>query len=474
MLAGLSVAGLLTACIGIPGAPFHAAESKAELEGAMRAGDMDRAIDLIDANDDVLDDKVALDVAIRAGLVDAVRYFANRVDINEPLDPDGTTDLIRAVSSTPRAELDDVVAVLLEAGADPRRKDNFGRSAIDYAGFGGDLSLVRFLETGGSTFYRSDRPVRVAWVPNQDWRNIEAMSRPSGSARVLRQSPLRRVGGRPDLLLDSAWVPRTRPTDIGPYSALSFNVDGSGQVLSYYPREKRLGPSVGAALAWKYTGGRLSFAVVSLDFAAFCESASAAPGRFGVACKDYAVFGADQVGAASSEPGELARAMLAQDERRGRLASVGTTQAVFESAASICRPKQAPASERAGLPVAAASARSAGGWVVFDVRRRLAYGAAKAAVCTQREARSAAFRECAVAGGSCRSVGGCPAGQAAAVASVDGYRWAVLGCGQDLDQAKENALQVCRERAGCECQVLYGSADGDIATPAAGCSRRGG
>lgn len=461
------------------GEPFHAADRKAVLEATMREGDLEGAADLIDRHDDVLSEQVALDVAIRAGLVDAARYFAMRTDVNSALDADGNTPLIRAVQSAPRDELDDLATMLLEAGADPRRRDNFGRDAIDYAGFGGDLALARFLESGGATEYSSDRHVRIAWLPEQDWRNIELEARRRNAADppVLRRAPLARArDGTPLALFSSAWVPRTGPTDVGPFFGLSFHADGTGSLLHYYPLEKRLDPVDASSIAWSFRRNALHFAAVGPDFSAYCVSGVARPGRFGVDCTDYHTPSAGQASAAgSAADGATARARRLLDDETARrdLTAMGRTRAVLESAAdSVCRPRQAPASVRAGLPVSAANAQRAGGWVLFDARRFRAYGPDDATVCTQRQARSAAFRSCAAGQGQCRSVGGCEPGQAVALASVEGHDWAALGCAASLDEARRRAVAACREQSGCACQVLYASADGDYETPAAGCRRR--
>lgn len=475
-LAGLAMLALLASCVGVPERPFRAAESKAALEAAMRTGDMDESLDLISSNDDVLSDAVALDLAVRAGLVGPARFFSARTDVNGALDADGTTALIRAVQSAPRAALDDLAAVLLQAGADPLRRDNFGRHAIDYAGFEGDLALVRYLQTGGRTAYRSDRPVHIAWLPAQDWRNIELEGPPAGfrTSRVLRSSPLRAASaGRPETLFGSAWVPRSGPTDVGPFTGLRFHVDGTGEVMSFYPRERRMEPAESAALAWRYERDQLSFTVVSPEFAAYCQSAVGGPGRFGVSCQDYAALDPESVGETSTASDVLARALLDDEDRRQALTAVGTTQAVLESsAAGLCTPERAPASLRAGLAPSAASAVEPGGWVVFDAGRFRAFGPGGASVCTQQQSRSAAFRECGKAGGRCRSVGGCAPGQAAALASVDGHGWGSLGCGPDVETAKKAALQACRAAAACDCQVLYVSKDGGFREPAAGCRPR--
>ena len=451
----------LASCALTQSQAFYASDRVAELGRALSDKDFDEADDLIDDYDDTLSDEVALDLAIRQGNLPAFNRYFFKADVNAPLDADGTTPLIRAVEDAPLAQREAIVRGLLKRGADPKKTDNFGRNAVNYASFGGYIALAQFLESGGTTYYTSNPTGSIEWLPELDWsvvnKDAKARSRRKGSL-VLRQSPLKLSrSGRPDLLFASAWIPETDGASAqGPFAGLRFYADGTGSVMRFFPDAGRIEPREPSHVAWDIYRNSLYFVALTNEYAAYCRSTDGAAGRFGVSCTNYSAGGGDMRailddGLSSAS----ARSLLNEASQRARLQEVGKIESVLDAAADrLCKPTVASKRLRGGLPVSAASARSFGDWAVFDERRFAVHSSGNARVCTQRQARGAALRACRAAGGRCNSVGGCPEGQVTAVAAVEGNRWAWSACAPDPEEAKRLALAKCRQQAGCDCQIL--------------------
>lgn len=466
---------VLSACALTQSQSFWASDRIAELDRALSSGDFALADTLIDQHDGTLTYETALDLAIQDGNLVGVERYLPLANVNGSLDVDGVTPIIRAVQSAPRDERESVVRSLLNAGAQPRKTDNFGRSAVNYASFDGNPALAQFLESGGTSYYNSRAQGRVEWLPELAWQAADS-SRKAGrktksakSSLVLRKSPLKMGnGGRPDLLFASAWIPNIfGPDNQGPYAGLRFHSDGTGSVMRFFPSAKRMEPRDASHLAWDFYRDNLYFVVLTDEYASYCRSTEGAAGRFGVSCTDYSAGGGD-LGAMLNDglSNASAKALLNSATQRARLLRVGSTNSVLDAAADrLCKPRQAAKRLRIGLPVKAAKAKSFGDWVVFDAARFNTFSSDSARVCTQRSARGVALTRCRKAGGSCRSVGGCTGKNATAVASVEGHQWAWLSCSPDVEKAKELALAKCRQQAGCDCQIIFANADRSASKP---------
>ncbi|HYF59509.1 MAG TPA: ankyrin repeat domain-containing protein, partial [Burkholderiaceae bacterium] len=131
-IAALCCAAAFAAGCATPDAPASPRSSEA-LRAMLAKGDLAGADALLASNPGAIDARRALDLAIRSGRVDATKHFLPRAGVDTPLDPDGTTPLIRAVLDAPPTERGRLVALLLEAGAQPDLVDRYGRSAREYA-----------------------------------------------------------------------------------------------------------------------------------------------------------------------------------------------------------------------------------------------------------------------------------------------------------------------------------------------------
>ena len=452
----------LAACV-TQSQSFYDTDRIADLQSTLAEGNLDQAEFLIERYDNVLSNQIALDLSIREGNVKAVQHFIPASRVNRALDPDGVTPLIRAVQDAPDDSREDIIRALLKAGADPTVNDNFGRNAANYAAFDGDLALATFLESQGSSFYSSRPAQRTAWLPEIDLEQaLDATPSKRNRSRnpVLSRSPLKRSrAGRPDLLFASTWIPGSDAPADGPFAGLRFHADGTGEVLEFYPRDDRFSEGVQSHLAWDYHRDDLFFMVLTERYASYCKSIAGGPGKFGVDCTDYSAAGGNVSAALNARLSDAtARRLLDDASAREQLEEVGKTASVLEPAVDrVCKPRVASKKLREGKPRSAASTRKPGDWVVFDAKRFATYSAENELVCSQREARTAAFELCKASGGKCRSVGGCRDGNATVVASVHGHRWAWVGCDKDVDVAKALALAECRQKAGCDCQVVYAS-----------------
>lgn len=465
-VAVLACSILVAACV-TQSQSFWDTDRIAELRTLISDGNLDQADFMIDRYDGTLTNNTALDISIREGNLSAVKHFIPNSQVNEPLDADGSTPLIRAVRTAPGDSREQIIRSLLAAGADPEVNDNFGRNAASYASIEGDWSLADFLESQGSSYYSSQPARRTAWLPEIAVDQVATSASKKKKTRnpVLAKSPLSRSrAGRPDLLFASTWIPQLTGPQDGPYAGLRFHADGTGDVMQFFPQDQRIEPGESSHMAWDFHRDNLYFMVLTDRFASYCKSVAGAPGRFGVQCTDYAAAGGNIAAALDTDLSSASAKVLLNDaSARSRLQEVGKTNSVLKPAASnVCRPDRAARKVREGKPKSAASRKAPGDWVVFDAKRFSTYSSESELVCTQREARKAAFKICKAAGGNCRSVGGCRKGQATVVASVQGHDWAWVGCDADVEFAKLQALQKCQEKAGCDCQVVYASAKAPV------------
>jgi len=461
-----TLCSVLASCALTQSQAFWARDRINALEQALIAQDYDEADDLINRYSSTLSNEVALDLLIRKGDAAGVARFVPMADVNQSVDTDGVTPLIRAVQSAPTQTREAIVRSLLAGGADPQKTDNFGRSAVSYASFGGYPALAQFLDSGGTSFYDSSATTPEVWLPTMTLEQAPQVQRPQVAASrgnvatLLRSSPLTLTGsGRPEMLFASSWVPlASAEAGNGPFAGLRFYGDGTGALLNFEPAQEQLKMRDDAHVAWDHYQGRLFFVVLSRQFAHYCRSVGANNARFGVDCIDYSGGGADLgLTLSAGLSNESARALLNNASQRSILQPAGNTKAVLQATADqYCLPRRADRQLRQGLPANAASSRAFGDWVVFDQGRFNTYSSAdsKRRSCTQRQARAAALRHCRESGSNCRSIGGCTDGNATAVASVAGHQWAWLSCRPDPELAKQEALEKCRAEAGCDCQIV--------------------
>lgn len=463
----IALALLVSSCV-TQSQSFRTTDRIADLSELLADGNLEQAAFLVDRHRGTLSNNLALDISIREGNLAAVQHFIPLARVNKPIDLDGVTPLIRAVKDAPDGVREKIIRALLDAGADPALNDNFGRSAANYASNGGDYALADFLESEGNIFYSSQPAQRTVWLPQVDIEQGLNGKKPASKSALYSRSPLSRSGtGRPDLLFASAWVPQTKSGDVNPYAGLRFHADGSGDVVQFTPKNKRLSNRPNSHLAWDYHRDSLYFMVLTNNYASYCQSVAGAPGRFGINCTDYAAAGGNIAAALKTEvTPDAAKQLLNDPTARARLEEVGETISVLETADQLsCKPKRASKAQRTGKSKRAANKSRAGDWVVFDAKRFKTFSAERELVCTQRESRRAAFDNCKAAGSRCRSVGGCGLGEATAVASVFGHDWAWIGCNADVEFAKRKALEQCRRQAGCDCQVVYTSLEAPQGPP---------
>jgi hypothetical protein len=108
---------------------------------------------------------------------------------------------------------------------------------------------------------------------------------------------------------------------------------------------------------------------------------------------------------------------------------------------------------------AAPQPRAFGDWHALDVRRLESASPLSGRMCAQTLARDAALVACRDAAGpggaaSCRSIGGCPAGQASALAAFPGVDAGWVACDPDPTTARRKALAACRADLGCDCPLV--------------------
>ena len=280
----VAVLALLASACTTAGLPLDA-PSRA-LRERLAAGDFAAADALIGAGAPRLDERTALDLALRDGLPDAVRHYLERVGADTPLGVEQATPLIRAVRDAPPAARATLVALLLQAGANPERTDLYGQDARDWArrvhrddllaaldgrdvvrGDGGSAALVRWLAASPSS-----APVPTPTIAPRSAVPAGA----DGGAPVV--TPIRRAGiergvpRRPEplspslLLRGSSWSPDVSDGSIdGPLAALRFHADGLADVLARSPGPTAVAsPLTGSAAAWRLDAGTIRLAIVGL------------------------------------------------------------------------------------------------------------------------------------------------------------------------------------------------------------------
>lgn len=473
----LLLAGLLAACAGPD--PHWVSDRREELRRAVAEGRVDDAERLADRHSKVLGPGLALDLAVRHGEVPAIRRFLASHGVNEPIDASGTTALMRAATDTPAASGPEVIGLLLEAGADPEQVDYSGRSAIDHVRDRRDDAMITAMRDGSPAAAAAlIEPVTPGrWLPSLEATPAEppadsAGKRPDRAERARRSAWQARVkasgrSGTPHWLFGGTWLPlgEEMPVPDGVervdgghdpwiWAGLRFHADHTGELLRYDVRDGSLQRLPDTYVAWDYYRGDVSFLVLAPRFASYCSSIDRGTGRVVVRCEELGIRGpAWQAPPAGRLSQRGAWELLTNGGERSRLQSTGQTRAVLrlEDQAGACeardsRPKDRP---RAGRVV-----RGPGSWNSFDARRGMVFAPGLPQVCTQTRARSTARRDCSRAGGRCVDLGGCPVGQASAVAGRNDHDWAWLACAETEAAARAEALAACRESAGCDCQLL--------------------
>jgi hypothetical protein len=515
---------VLAACATTPGP-----SAVEQLRALIAAGNLAGADALIAGRPDGIDARRALDLALRGGHVEATRHYVARVGPDVELDPDATTPLIRAVVDAPSAQRPALVAALREAGADPTRRDRYGRDARAYAAARGATDLQALLaDTPVATPRPAAPPAFAAWLgaagtatllggeagasggqavvpgvpaaaPARSSARSSQTAKPATSAKPSKSSDAgaskRLASANPapaslattsgssatpgpitpgTLLRRSPWRPAAgAATSTEPQAALRFHADGTADVLQLVPGIPRADLLPGTYAAWRIDAGRLRLAMVGDAFAAGCIGGAQAgsgdePDRLSLSCEPLPPP-APVVGAGWSQ--DLARAMLDEiDVPRGpSIVAVATGRSALEDVehgghrvlpvslqggtpGATCRPA------RARPRAAVASPRVIGDWIAMDVRRFDAVAPLSGSLCPQTQARDAAMKACRQGAGrdaaaACRSVGGCPVGQASALAGLPGVEAGWVACDPDPGAARRKALDACRADLGCDCQL---------------------
>src|SRR5690606_17426954 len=162
----LLLASLLAACAGP--SPHWVADRREELRRAIVEGRVDDAERLADQHAAVLGPALGLDLSVRHGEVPAIRRFLASHPVNEPIDASGTTALMRAATDTPTERGPEVIALLLQAGADAEQADYSGRSAIDYVRDRRNDPMIAAMRRGSAAAAAAlIEPVTpVRWLPS--------------------------------------------------------------------------------------------------------------------------------------------------------------------------------------------------------------------------------------------------------------------------------------------------------------------
>ncbi|MFM1991242.1 MAG: hypothetical protein RJA99_4199 [Pseudomonadota bacterium] len=314
LLAAIAACTLLAGCA----APGDAPSAAQRLRTLIAAGDLPSADALIASNPAELDPRRALDLAIRGGHVAAVRHFVAATGPDVPLDPDGSTPLIRAVLDAPGPSRSELVALLIAAGADPLQADRYGRDPIDYATVrnrGELIALMGVSRVSAGTPVARREPTFADWLGAGSLTADAGRDRPVASARRTPEpgGPAAVPDAQPPsaslLLRRSPWRPAAPPGPGTERAALRFHADGALDVLRQRPGVVDVASLPDAYGAWRLdAGGELRLAIVGPAFDVAClgridaGSASAAPGRVD-AGRASAAPGRGDAGRASAAPG---------------------------------------------------------------------------------------------------------------------------------------------------------------------------
>ncbi len=374
------------------------------LRALIAAGDIAGADALIAARPQEVDVRRALDLAIRGGQLEATRHFVRTADPDAPLDPDATTPLIRAIVDAPSQARAELVSALREAGADPARRDRYGRDARNYAETRGSPELRALLEDVPVTRASvAAQPAFAAWLgAGADAPAVpvsaapggpQAGARPAASGAAARSASASGAAARSAaspsvaargtaasgaaargtsasgaaarsasasgvaasgplapaaLLRGSPWRPAPAPAASGTtQAAVRFHADGTADVLRIASGAGRPESLSGSYAAWRIDDGRLRLAMVGDAFAAFCIGGAAPasdgePDRLALSCEPLPAL-AMVAGAGWSQ--DVARAMLDEIEAR-------QAPSIVELASGRAQPEASGRTERSALPVA--------------------------------------------------------------------------------------------------------------------------
>jgi len=333
----------------------------------------------------------------------------------------------------------------------------------------------------------------------------EALATPT--VAVTPSSPLAVPTTASMLLRQSPWHPEvTGERSHGDVAALRFHGDGSADLLRHRPGTGRYDPMPRSYVAWRIEGDGLRLSVVGEAFSALCVGTAVAvpsplpprtralraPPTPPVDAEALALDCLELPGPASIRGAgwslDLARAMLVEDRtpRPPSMLAIATGRAAPYGGSVVEALEPAPSlavTLRGAAPGSACRASSVrprtlvpepgavGDWYALDVRRFEPVSPLSGRFCLQTDARDAAMKACREGHGGgalCRSVGGCPIGQASALAGLPGVEAGWVGCAVDLDVAREKALASCRAEIGCDCQLITASGGnlGAVADPA--------
>ncbi|MFZ4757192.1 MAG: ankyrin repeat domain-containing protein [Burkholderiaceae bacterium] len=298
------------------------------------------------------------------------------------------------------------------------------------------------------------------------------------------------------LLRQSPWHPEaTAGRGTGDVAALRFHGDGSADLLRHRPGTGRYDPMPRSYVAWRIEGGGLRLSVVGEAFSALCVGTAVAvpppppprtraqralptpPIDAEALALDCLELPAPVAMRGAGWSLDLARAMLVEDRtpRSPSMLAIATSRAAPNAETVVEALEPAPAlavtlrGAAPGSTCRAASVRprtlvpppgAVGDWYALDVRRFEPVSPLSGRFCLQTDARDAAMKACRAGHGGgalCRSVGGCPIGQASALAGLPGVEAGWVGCAVDLDVAREKALSACRAEIGCDCQLITAS-----------------
>lgn len=452
-----------------------------ELRTAIREGDYERANALIQAHPGLLDDRRAVSMAIALGKVDAVMRYASQAGANTALDLDGTPPLLRSVTAAPPANREEIVSVLLKLGADPRLQDKNGTDAATLARRRGERRLLALMND--ALGMRSDRtlvngtPATARWLPDFETGIVrrtpaargpadrstrrspaaEAKSGKAARAAVIKVSLPARAPETPEFLSADTWI--AAPPDVirvGDVAGFRFHADGTGELLRFGPSRAAPRRADDAFVAWVFDDGRLRFFVSSPQFSARCESRSLQASRVELQCTDFHTVD-DEVSPVQAAVArvpmsiDMARALIdGQPPGAGLQAGATLATALHAGPPGVC----ALRTRAFKAPPETQLKRAPGDWYALNSRSGITRSALSGEACQQDEARRASLASCSREGGSCRSLGGCRAGQASAAASVHGAGWGWVACAADAEAAKLAALARCRVESGCDCQLV--------------------
>lgn len=470
-IALVAALGLLAAC-ATP-RPADTPETRT-LAGLLAAGDLEGADQLIAENPATLDARRALDLALREGRVDAVAHYLPRAGPDAPLDPDASTPLIRALRDAPPGRRAELVALLVNAGADPARADRYGRDARDYATTRQQTELLTLLD--GRTAADITRDAAMA-----SWLGAAAATPPASPGASRKATDATPPLTRDRLLRGSPWRPAALGAIPADRVALRFHGDGTADVLRLRAGMNRPEPMDRAGAAWQLERGRLLLSIVGEAFAAVCAGEGAGD-AVSLSCTGHAaprprddLHATDVATALLTDPDEpppppsllaiaTGRASLPDtalddgdairaEPRRARGPDVPRVATALGAAPPVAECRPGGARPRVATP----AAQGFGDWYALDTARFAASAPLSGLMCTQGQARLAALQACSSEGGGvarCRSVGGCPLGQVSALAGLPGVDAGWVACGGTFSEARDRARAACRKDLGCDCQIL--------------------